>query len=85
MRAWLESKNVFPTNIPPWEEDGISEVRDKNRDTGGDLGSRNSEATDLRTTAREMLDLIPSRELPTAVAFLEFLRTRRGYRRNRFS
>ena len=85
MRTWLESKNVFPTNIPPWEENGVHEIRQKQEEDDVELGSRSNEGTDLRTTAREILDLIPSRELPSAVAFLEFLRTRRGYRRNRFS
>jgi hypothetical protein len=85
MRTWLESKNVFPTNIPPWEENGDREIRQKQEESDDESGPRSNEGTDLRATAREMLDLIPSRELPTAVAFLEFLRTRRGYRRNRFS
>jgi hypothetical protein len=85
MTTWLGSKNVFPTNLTPWEEGEDYEPRQKQSEDGEESGSRESEGTDLRTTARELLDLIPSRELPTAVAFLEFLRTRRGYRRNRFS
>jgi hypothetical protein len=85
MTTWLGSKNVFPTNLPPWEEGEDDEARQTQGENGEESGSRNSEGTDLRAAAREMLDLIPSRELPTAVAFLEFLRTRRGYRRNRFS
>ena len=39
---------------------------------------------DLRQVAHDLIDLVPSRELPTAVAFLEFLRSRRGFRRPRF-
>ncbi|MCP4602669.1 MAG: hypothetical protein GY847_19500 [Proteobacteria bacterium] len=84
---WLGTKHVIPTNIPPWEGDDESgDTQDESRQGRSDFESRawRDGAADLRTTAHEMIDLIPSRELPQAVAFLEFLRSRRGYRRSRF-
>jgi hypothetical protein len=79
---WLTAKNMEALNVPPWEEDAAfppAEAR----------GEQNREwvregATDLRQVAHDIVDLIPSRELPTAVAFLEFLRSRRGFRRPRY-
>ncbi len=86
MQRWLESKHVKATNLPPWEEDG-SEEAPVRRPHGDDYDTRPREAhsADLRTTAHELIDLVPLRELPTAVAFLEFLRGRRGFQRNRYS
>ena len=80
MIGWLESKNITPTNTPPWE--------------GGEEATRSRSAhisrmkregqEDLRALAHESLDLVPSRELPAAVAFLDFLRSYRGVKRSRF-
>ncbi len=88
MVEWLKSKNVQSTNTPPWEDNESAGRRDERSRGRGDSDSRNwrDNSADLRIVARELLDLIPSRELPTAVAFLEFLKGRRGYRRsNNFS
>ncbi|MCP4678171.1 MAG: hypothetical protein GY854_22190 [Deltaproteobacteria bacterium] len=85
MTDWLTSKNVIPTNTPPRE--GEVERQEENSRPRGDLESRTwrEGGADLRNAAHEMIDLVPSRELPTAVAFLEFLRGRRGFRRSRYS
>jgi hypothetical protein len=82
MTEWLVSKHVITTNTPPWEGEG----QDDGRRPRGDFEQRGwrEGAGDLRSAAHEMIDLIPSRELPMAVSFLEFLRNRRGYKRNRF-
>ncbi len=84
MTDWLTSKSIVPTNTPPWEgdEENAEEVRRPRSDF--EQRSWRDSSGDLRTQAHEMLDLVPSRELPTAVAFLEFLRGRRGYRRPRY-
>ena len=79
---WLTAKNIEPLNIPSWEDDAAFPP-------GEARGEQNREwaregATDLRQVAHELVDLVPSRELPTAVAFLEFLRSRRGFRRPRY-
>jgi hypothetical protein len=83
MVEWLKSKNVESTNTPPWEaQDSGSRKRD-DRKGRGDSDSRNwrDNSSDLRSLARDLIDLIPSRELPSAVAFLEFLKARRSFRR----
>jgi hypothetical protein len=86
MAEWLKSKNVKPTNVPPWESGDDGHRFDERRSRGdGDARSWRDSTSDLRSVAHDMLDLVPSRELPTAVAFLEFLRGRRGFRRQTFS
>jgi hypothetical protein len=84
MAQWLKEKSIQFTNTPPWEGGGESRRQhdDRRQRTEGDARSWREGATDLRTTAHGILDVIPSRELPTAVAFLEFLKSRRGHRRN---
>ena len=86
MTEWLSSKGVEPINTPPWETDS-------NYQAGGDREGENDEntqsevvaVTDLRQLCQDLVNSIPSRELPTAVAFLEFLRSRRGFRRSRYN
>ena len=82
MVEWLKAKNVESTNTPPWESQDTGGRQE--RKSRGDSDSKNwrDNSSDLRMVARELLELIPSRELPTAVAFLEFLKGRRGYRRS---
>jgi hypothetical protein len=89
MTTWLQSKGIEATNTPPWEEGGeeamISEPR---RPRGGEFEARpfRDGMSDLRGLAHELIDLIPPRELPSAVTFLEFLRSRRpGFRRGRYN
>lgn len=79
MTSWLKSKNITPTNPPPWEG-GDSEISSRSAHVPG---IKREGQEDLRALAHESLDLIPSRELPTAVAFLEFLRNYRGVKRSR--
>jgi hypothetical protein len=83
MTEWLAAKHLEPTNNAPWE------TEQGHDDEGGDQAdqearTRRESTTDLRQVAHELVDLVPSRELPIAVAFLEFLRSRRGFRRSRF-
>ncbi len=84
MTDWLTSKHVIPTNTPPVE--GENAHQEETPRPRGDSESRSYRegGADLRNAAHEMIDLVPSRELPTAVAFLEFLRGRRGFRRSRY-
>lgn len=79
MQQWLKSKRVAPTNTPPWE--GGEDERPAKNDPG--LSSRYEGSGDLRVRAHEVLDSVPTRELSTALAFLEFLRSRRDPRRGR--
>lgn len=87
MAEWLKTKNVVPTNTPPWEasaDNGRRSSDDKRGRVDADGRSWRESAGDLRSMAHDMLDLVPSRELPTAVAFLEFLRGRRSFRRQSY-
>jgi hypothetical protein len=85
MVEWLTAKRIEPINTPPWEEEGATLLGDDaDPETGEDRGGREATA-DLRQIAHDMVDLVPSRELPSAVAFLEFLRSRRGSKRQRYS
>ncbi len=86
MTEWLSSKGVEPINTPPWEADSNYQA-DDDRDSENDEDTRPEGAagTDLRQLCQDLVNLIPSRELPTAVAFLEFLRSRRGFRRSRYT
>jgi hypothetical protein len=79
---WLTAKNIEPVNIPPWEDDAAFPSAEARADQGREWVREG--ATDLRQVAHELVDLVPSRELPSAVAFLEFLRSRRGFRRPRY-
>ncbi|MDD5306272.1 MAG: UPF0158 family protein [Deltaproteobacteria bacterium] len=82
MTEWLAAKRIGPTNTPPWESGG--------QEAEGEKPGREDESprprydgADLRAAAHELVDLVPSRELSTVVTFLEFLRSRRGFRRQR--
>jgi hypothetical protein len=79
---WLTAKSIEPLNVPPWEEDPAVPAADGRGEQGREWTREG--ATDLRQVAHDLVDLVPSRELPTAVAFLEFLRSRRGFRRPRY-
>lgn len=84
MSEWIKIKHIKPGNIPPWDEDYDQNKRFEDKKSRGEPDQRpgwRDGQTDLRAVCRELVDLIPSRELPTAVAFLEFLRGRRGFRR----
>ena len=84
MKEWLTAKRIVPTNSPPWEGDSGWGDKERPERTDGEQRTRREGAGDLRQVAHDLVDLVPSRELPTAVAFLEFLRSRRGFRRPRF-
>ncbi len=80
---WLAAKSIEAINIPPWDEDAGPQAAEGRAEPSRDW-PREGGGTDLRQIAHDLVDLVPSRELPTAVAFLEFLRGRRGFRRPRF-
>ncbi len=84
MSEWIKVKHIKPANIPPWDEGYDQGKRFEEKKQRNEPESRSGwreGQTDLRAASHELVDLIPSRELPTAVAFLEFLRGRRGFRR----
>jgi hypothetical protein len=74
---WLEDNDIESASEPPWGEPKpppeLPQVIDKPIVHGAEAPG---EA--LRRQARELLDGIPAIDLPSAIAFLEFLRDRGG-------
>ena len=75
IQNWLAEHGVEPTNTPPWGKvDAPAElpvVPGKPVVHGAE-----SPGEALRRQARELIDTIPAIDLPSALAFLEFLRAR---------
>ena len=71
---WLEQNEIATTNEPPW---GTVQQPQELPAVGRPV-IHGSEAPGeaLRRQARELLETIPAIELPTAIAFLEFLKQR---------
>jgi hypothetical protein len=71
---WLEQNEISTSNEPPW---GAVEEPQELPAVGRPM-VHGSEAPGeaLRRQARELLETIPAIELPTAIAFLEFLKLR---------
>jgi hypothetical protein len=74
IQQWLESHEIHPTNTPPWGQ--VEEPTEL--PTVGRPVVHGTEAPGeaLRRQARDLLETIPAIELPTAIAFLEFLKQR---------
>ena len=76
IQQWLEQHEIVPTNEPPWGKvEAPSELPAVGRPVvhGGEAPG---EA--LRRQARDLIETIPAIELPTAIAFLDFLKQRSG-------
>jgi hypothetical protein len=74
IQTWLETHDIVATNEPPWgkivapaELPVVGPPIVHGTDAPGEV---------LRRQARELIDVIPAIDLPTAIAFLEFLRHR---------
>ena len=71
---WLEQNEITTTNDPPW---GVVEEPQELPAVGRPvLHGNEAPGEALRRHARELLETIPAIELPTAIAFLEFLKQR---------
>ncbi|MBP9087449.1 MAG: hypothetical protein KBG15_15100 [Kofleriaceae bacterium] len=71
---WLEQHNIFGNNVPPWgaaappvELPMVAKPLPAGSETPGEA---------LRRHGRELIDALPAIDLPTANAFLEFLKQR---------
>jgi hypothetical protein len=74
IQTWLEQHEIQPTNEPPWGRvDAPAELP-----AGGRPVVHGTEAPGeaLRRQARDLIETIAAIELPTAIAFLEFLKQR---------
>jgi hypothetical protein len=75
IQNWLAEHDIEPTNAPPW---GKVEQPAELEAVPGKPVVHGAEAPGeaLRRQARELIDAIPAIDLPSAIAFLEFLRAR---------
>ncbi len=74
IQTWLESHEIHPTNEPPWG----AVAAPQELPTVGRPVVHGTEAPGeaLRRQARDLIETIAAIELPTAIAFLEFLKQR---------
>lgn len=75
IQTWLDHMQIQVTNAPPW---GHVETPAEPLELPRHAPSGEAPGEILRRQARELLDGIAAAELPSALAFLEFLRDRGG-------
>ncbi len=74
IQQWLESHDVHPTNEPPW---GAVQAPTELPLVGRPVvHGTEAPGEALRRQARDLIETIPAIELPTAIAFMEFLKQR---------
>lgn len=70
---WLKAKNIAAANSAPWQEGASTRKFETVRRNRYSAGQSKNFGTNLRRKAHELVDLAPSKALPIATAFLEFL------------
>jgi hypothetical protein len=75
MKAWLDQVQLEPTAPAPWG-DVVPPPEPAGTPPRLIPGTTESPGEVLRRQAREIIDQVPAVELPSAIAFLEFLRDR---------
>lgn len=74
IQNWLESHEIQPTNEPPWGQVAApQELPSVGRPV---VHGTEAPGEALRRQARDLIETIAAIELPTAIAFLEFLKQR---------
>jgi hypothetical protein len=74
IQNWLESHEIQTTNEPPW---GTVQAPQELPTVGRPVvHGTEAPGEALRRQARDLIETIPAIELPTAIAFLEFLKAR---------
>jgi hypothetical protein len=74
IQQWLEQHEIHPTNDPPWGAvQPPAELPTVGRPV---VHGTEAPGEALRRQARDLIETIPAIELPTAIAFLEFLKQR---------
>lgn len=74
IQQWLEQHEIMPTNDPPWGQVAApAELPAVGRPV---VHGTEAPGEALRRQARDLIETIPAIELPTAIAFLDFLRAR---------
>ncbi len=80
MESWLEAHGISPVERPEWRVPTAEEVKRQVEQTEQERPGRKSRAAmadALRIKLRDLIEVLPARELDAAVAFLEFLRERK--------
>src|SRR5580704_637830 len=74
IQTWLEQHDIQATNDPPWGRvEAPAELPAVGRPV---VHGTEAPGETLRRQARDLIETIPAIELPTAIAFLEFLKQR---------
>src|SRR5512142_1023723 len=74
IQTWLESHDITATNDPPW---GLVAAPSELPAVGRPVvHGTEAPGEALRRQARDLIETIPAIELPTAIAFLDFLKQR---------
>ena len=74
IQTWLESHDITATNDPPWGQVAApAELPAVGRPV---VHGMEAPGEALRRQARDLIETIPAIELPTAIAFLDFLKQR---------
>ncbi|HEY4241068.1 MAG TPA: UPF0158 family protein [Kofleriaceae bacterium] len=74
IQTWIGQHEIEPTNVPPW---GTVEPPAELPAVGRPVvHGTEAPGEALRRQARDLIETIPAIELPTAIAFLEFLKQR---------
>lgn len=74
IQTWLASHEIVPTNEPPWGSvEAPAELPAVGRPV---VHGTEAPGETLRRQARDLIETITAIELPTAIAFLEFLKQR---------
>lgn len=74
IQQWLLQHDIHPTNEPPWGKvEAPSELPAVGRPV---VHGTEAPGEALRRRARDLVETLPAIELPTAIAFLEFLKLR---------
>jgi len=71
---WIAQHEILPTNEPPWGQ--VSEPQELPAVGRPVVHGTEAPGEALRRQARDLIETIPAIELPTAIAFLEFLKLR---------
>lgn len=74
MQTWVDHMKIETANPPPWGQ--VQAPAEPTSLPKAATGGGEAPGEILRRQARELLDEIPAAELPSALAFLEFLRDR---------
>ncbi|MBN2525047.1 MAG: hypothetical protein JXR76_01555 [Deltaproteobacteria bacterium] len=76
---WLKAKNIVASNSAPWQEGASTRKFETVRRNRYSASQSRNFGTNLRRKSHELVDLIPSKALPIAAAFLEFIANDKGH------